>query len=282
MGYSPVAPETIRAYIEQQQCWICGKGGWKALSQHLVKKHGIPASQVREMAYMFKRERLISIELSEVISKDASRRFGNNRHYPVKGEPSKRLYSSKARDILRRRVNVIRPLGALAQVKRREPHSCPVCGTVIGTSRPIHCSPECVHIAMSEAASKAMTPERIALFTTNRRTPTPAEQSKRSKDYWRRFKELPLEEQRRLNLARAASRRVRVIKHCAICDGPFEVIPSQAHKAITCGKPDCKRQNKSNKGTGRKHTPASIAKMSAHAQQRHINEPLFGRVKGAA
>ncbi len=271
------SPEIIRAYIAQQQCWICGKGGWVALNQHLVKKHGLPSAQVREMAYMLKRERLISPELSEFISKDALRRFGAKKYTKKKGEKmAPKIMSRKATDILRQRVTEIRPLAAISQRKRREPHPCPLCGRVIETSRPLYCR-RCVRIALAKAAKENMTPERVAFFKTVKYKPTPEEQSKTAREYWAQFKTLPLAEQRRRNLERAASRRVRVKKNCVICGAEFECIPSAASNLVTCGKPLCARQNRSNKATGRNHTPEAIAKMSAYAKERHISEPLFGR-----
>tara|TARA_Y100000310_G_scaffold103055_1_gene101206 strand:+ start:67 stop:924 length:858 start_codon:yes stop_codon:yes gene_type:complete len=273
-------PEVIRDYIAQQHCWICNKGGWKALSQHLVKKHGIPAAEVREMAYMFKYERLISEELSENMSKDALRRLGDKKWKPKKGEPqSRKVLSTKAKGLLKKRVVEIRPLAALAQRERREAHPCPVCGVTIETSRPVHCSPECSHKALSESARRAMTPERIALFKTIRYKPTPAEQSRNAKEYWRKFKELPPEEQRRLSLEKAASRRVRVEKDCVICGTTFEDIPSHIDDHVACSNRECRRQNRSNKGKGHRHTPESIAKMSQHAKMRHQREGgQFGRI----
>ena len=272
-------PEILRSYIKECCCWICGKGGWKALSQHLVKAHGLPAAEVREMAYMLKRERLISEELSEFLSKDALRRFGDKLKRYEKGvKQPERHYSSKAKDILRKRAKEIRPLAAIALEKTRIPHNCPVCGRLIPTSKPIHCTPECSHIAASESAKKAMTPERIAQFKRVLYKPTPEEQSIIAKEYWRKFKELPPEEQRRLNLEHAASRRVRVYKNCIICGVKFDVIPSHADEQVTCGRLRCKRQNQSNKSKGRKHSAESIAKMSAYAKKRHEREGgLFGR-----
>jgi len=219
------SPETIRRYIGQQTCWICGKNGWKALSQHLVKKHGLPAAQVREMAYMFKRERLISRELSEVLSVTALIKFGKRRHIPLKGaQQATRQCSTKQKDILSQRVKEIRPLAALSQRKRRKPHSCLVCGNLIPTSKPLHCCPECAHIAWSEAARQAMTSERIAIFKTVLYHPTPEEQSRISKAYWAKIKSLPIQEQKEINLKRAESRRVRVTKICLICGKEFDVM----------------------------------------------------------
>ena len=273
------SPETIRRYIEQQTCWICGKDGWKALSQHLVKKHGLPAAEVREMAYMFKRERLISDELSEVISKDALRRFGKRRHIPIRGVSSpKGILSRKQKDILKNRIKKIRPLAALSQRKRRRPHSCPVCDKLVLTSKPLHCSSECTHIAWSQAARQAMIPERIAVFKTILYHPTPEEQSRIAKAYWAKIKSLPIEEQKKINLKRAESRRVRVTKICLICRKEFDIIPSQVGKLLTCRSDECKREIYRRKGLGRKHTAEAIAKMSTHAKKRHeIEGGRFGK-----
>jgi len=273
------SPERIRAYIEQQQCWICGKAGWVALSQHLVKKHGLPASEVREMAYMFKTERLISPELAECMSKASLRKFGKRRHIPIRGEKrSPKKLSTKLQDTLRKRIKVIRPLAVAAHHKLRHSHPCPVCGTMVPTARPLHCSPQCVHINSSESAKKAMTPERVAFFRTVMYKPTPEEQSRWSKEYWRKRRELPLEEQRKIGLAYAASRRVRVYKNCVICGKQFDIIPSHADEQVTCGNKVCTKKRQSIMGTGRRHTLESIAKMSEHAKQRHqIEGGQFGR-----
>ncbi len=185
-GVDP-SPDIIRNYIAQQQCWLCGKGSWVSLSQHLLKKHGLPASQVREMAYMLKRERIISDELSERFSEIALVKFGKRRHILVSGEPQPaKILSAKARDKLKSRIKEMRPLAAIAQRQRRKPHFCSECGKLIETARPVHCSPECAHKASSESANKAMTPERIALFKAVLYHPTPEEQSRRAKLRWSR------------------------------------------------------------------------------------------------
>ncbi len=253
--YADPPPDVIKAYITQQQCWICSKGGWKALSQHLVKKHGLPAAEVREMAYMFKHERLISEELSEAISKDALRRFGNRRHIPIRGESiSLKHLSSKAKDILKNRIKEIRPIGPLSQETK---------------------------LKISQKHTEAFRNGKIPWNKLARLKRVHDTRSAQAKEYWRRFKELPPEEQRRINLERAASRRVRVYKNCIICGTTFDVIPSHEVEQVTCGKPECKRQNQSNKAKGHKHTSESIAKMSVYAKERHQREGgLFGRIVG--
>lgn len=265
--YVDPPPDVVRAYIAQQQCWICGKGGWKALSQHLVKAHGLPAAEVRELAYMFKRERLISEELSEVMSKDALRRFGSNeglkrftklRRFKKGAKQPKRICSTKQKDILEERVKEIRPLAAIGMRKLRRSHLCEVCGTLIETSKPIHCSPECAHIAHSASCREAMTPERIAQFQSIRHVATSEERSERAKRYWEKIKSWPIEKQREYNLERAKSRRVRVTQICEICGGEREIIPSQVGKIHTCGSNECKFEIKRRRGLGRKHTLEAI------------------------
>jgi hypothetical protein len=276
--YEDVPPELLRNYIAQQTCWICGRGDWKALSGHLVKAHGLPAAQVREMAYMFKTERLISSDLSERMAASALARFGKRRHIPLTGQRQEgRELSTKQRDILKQRVERIRPLTLDTHDKFKHPHLCPICGTFIGTASPLYCSEKCVSAALAKSAREHMTPGAIAKFKAVLYQPTSEELSGWSKARWEKFRQLPIEEQRKINLEHAASRRVRIYKRCVICSKVFDVIPSHADKAVTCGNPKCKSENCRIKSTGRKHKPESIAKMSIHARERHISEPLFGR-----
>ena len=273
-------PEIIRQYIEQQTCWICGKGGWISLSQHLALAHGLPAKEVREMAYMYKHERIVSEELSEIRSKLCLVNLGDKRHIFQKGyKQTKHILSTKYKDTLKKRVKEIQPLTLTTEAlrKKRKPHYCKICGAFIETSQPKYC-PECWRVAIGRATQKAMTPERIAQFKSVLYKSTAEERSRNSKEYWRKFKELPLEEQRKLSLEKAASRRVRVYKNCIICGAKFDVIPSQVDKIKTCRKNGCSIELYRRQRLGRKHTPEAIAKMSAHAKERHQREGgLFGR-----
>ena len=158
--------------------------------------------------------------------------------------------------------------------------NCPVCGKFIPTSKPIHCSPECVHIAMSEGDRRAMTPERIAHFNSIRRRPTPEQQSKAARAFWEKVKSWPTEKQKEYYMRRAEPRKVRILKQCVICGETFDVIPSHASQAVTCGRDTCKRENSRRNALGRKHTPESIARMSEHAKRRHaIEGGRFGKNK---
>ncbi len=227
---------------------------------------------------MFKRERLISEELSEIFSKTALAKFGDKLKRFKKGEPhaTKFHLSTKAKDMLKKRIKEIRPLAAIGQIKRRRPHYCQVCGKVIETSKPRYC-PECWRVALARAAKNHLTPERIAFFKSVLYKPTPEEQSERAKKYWTEFKKLPLDEQKKLNLEHASSRRKRIIQRCVICDKQFEIIPSQVGKLFTCRSEQCKFTLHSHRQLGKRHTPEAIAKMSVYAKKRHIGEPLFGR-----
>lgn len=277
--------EEMRECIKSQWCWWCDSGPWRCLAAHTSKAHFIMAADIRELAYLFKQALICSPEHSH----NATIRFKKieemglmKRGHGEAGNPH--VYSTAGRDWAvekgRRAINspAFRSGSAEYNESKKGSHPCPICGNRIETSRPVHCSPQCSHIAHSEASKKSMTPERIAQFKTIRYHPDPKEQSKRAHAYWDNFKELPLGEQRRLNLEKASSRRIRVIKLCVICGSEFDVIPSHAGKAVTCCHPECKQQNQSNKAKGRRHTSESIAKMSAIAKERHIKEPLFGRM----
>jgi hypothetical protein len=205
------------------------------------------------MAYMFKRERLVSIELSERLSADTLRKFGERRRVPIPGVPApKRTLSTKQRDAMRKQLREISPVGPLSEETKRK---------------------------ISKAHVQRYQDGVIHWSKLARLKRVHAMRSAQSREYWRKFKELPEEEQRRLNLQKAASRRVRVYKKCTICGDAFDVIPSKAHQA-TCGKPECKHQHRSNKAKGRRHSPESIKKMSDWAKLRHeLEGGLFGRGK---
>ncbi len=268
-------PEIIRQYIKQQVCWICGKGGWMALSQHLVKKHGLPAAEVREMAYMFKCERLISEELSENLSKVALIKFGKRRHIPLVGvKQLSHVLSKKARDMMSARVEIIRPLAGISQQKRRKPHYCKVCGKLIKTSKPRYCSPECTKAIWSEKAKKAMTPERIVHFRSIIQRPTPEQQSAAAKKMWKAIKSWPIDQQKAYFAKRAESRKSPLINvPCVICGTEFTIPIYRLHgkRRTTCSQ-QCSKTLMIRIRTGRKHTPEAIKKMSIYAIERHKQE----------
>lgn len=93
-----IPAEIIRQYINNQTCWVCGKSGWKALPSHLVGKHKLFAAEVREMAYMCKREKLISPDFSaELREKQASRLM--EMRMMVRHRSKTHSLSKKGRDI---------------------------------------------------------------------------------------------------------------------------------------------------------------------------------------
>ncbi len=278
------SPEIIREYIKAQECWICGKGGWKALSQHLVKKHGLPAIEVREIAYMFKRESLISLELSEELSRIRLQQFNTRgivkNFNAVKGKcQPNHVLSKKARDILRKRVKEIRPLASIAQQKRRKAHQCKVCGKLIETSRPRCCSPKCVSMFLSENTKANMTPERIANFKKHLYKASAEELSIRAKKNWKKIRSWPVEQQKAYFLKRAESRKAPLVNvPCVVCGTEF-FIPIYrlcGKRRSTCSR-ECSRILHAKRSRERVWKDSSRAKLSALAKTRHVKEPLFGR-----
>ncbi len=174
-------PEILRAYIEAQQCWWCGKGGWKSLPNHTCKAHGISAAELRELAYMYKNEPVSSRELLEEDRQRALDRKDDWRgSLKVRSQPV-RVLSTKGKDVLRARTKVLREKYKDIRIeKTSRPHKCRICGKEIPRSSPRLCSEECRlkerHQAMPpEARAKlsATRKERIAtgLISTKREAP---------------------------------------------------------------------------------------------------------------
>lgn len=178
--------ETIRNCIKEQFCWICGKGGWKALSQHLWKKHGITASETRESAGLFKRDCLISPELSSYLSSVALEKFGEKRHVGSdKGH--KKVLSTKAKLLLRDKARKIQYL--TLGTHKKKPHNCSECGVVIPASRPVFCSVLCRRKNWSRQAREAITPERMEHFNRIRHVSTREELKAMGQKRWQKERE---------------------------------------------------------------------------------------------
>ena len=174
-------PEILRAYIEAQQCWWCGKGGWKSLPNHTCKAHGISAMELRELAYMYKNEPVSSRELLE---EDRRRTLARKDDWRGRLEVGSRLVpvlSTKRKDELRARTKVLREKYKDIRIeKTSRPHKCRICGKVIPRSSPRLCSEECRskvwHQAMppgARAKLSATRKKRIAagLISTERESP---------------------------------------------------------------------------------------------------------------
>lgn len=276
------SPKLLRQYIQNQRCWICGKNGWRALSIHLIKKHGLPAAEVREMAYMNKRERLISEDLSGYLRAKSLLPGGIKERRYNGGQQKRHILSRRAKDLFRDQAHKIRPLTLETHEPFKKPHPCPVCGTSISTARPVHCSAECTHIARARATSKSMTPERIEAFKAVIHRRTPQEQGAIAKKFWQEFRARPKDEQKDFLLRRAAPLKLpRVEQHCVICGNAFYLTPYQAkrqQRTKTCGNPSCRVALKRRNQLGRRHTEVSKKKMSEHAIRRHqIEGGRFGK-----
>jgi len=278
--------EEMRECIKSQWCWWCDSGPWKCLAAHTSKAHGIYATDIRELAYLFKSSSICSPEHSanararfvEMDSRGVIKRVNNAHH-------TTHIMSTAGHDVAAACLKKTRnsPAFLEGEYKYHEAikgkHPCPICGKMIPTSRPTYCSTECskknLSIVQSHPNPK-LSATLKGLYAKGKLKRDPKKQSELSKEYWRKFKELPIEEQRVLNLKKAESRIVRVVKKCVICDREYNVIPSQADDSVTCGQKSCQTENRRIKATGRKHTPEAIAKMSARAKKRHLTEPLFG------
>jgi len=174
-------PEILRAYIEAQQCWWCGKGGWKSLPQHTCKAHGISAAELRELAYMYKKEPVSSRELLEEDRQRTLARKDDWRASLKVRSQSVPVLSTKRKDELRTRTKVLREKYKDIRIeKTRRPHKCRICGKEIPRSSPRLCSEECRskerHQAMppeGRAKLSATRKERIAtgLISTERKSP---------------------------------------------------------------------------------------------------------------
>lgn len=174
-------PEILRAYIEAQQCWWCGKGGWKSLPNHTCKAHGISAAELRELAYMYKKEPVSSRELREEDRQRTLARKDDWRASLKVRSQTVPVLSTKHKDELRARTKVLREKYKDIRIeKTRRPHKCRICGKEIPRASPRLCSEECRskerHQAMPpEARAKlgATRKERIAagLISTEREAP---------------------------------------------------------------------------------------------------------------
>lgn len=60
----PTWQEVVR-YAQRGECWVCGRTGFKKLSQHLAMKHGLTADAVRERYGLAWRQALCSPEFSD-------------------------------------------------------------------------------------------------------------------------------------------------------------------------------------------------------------------------
>jgi len=189
-----MSPELIRSYIERQQCWVCGRGPWVALIQHLCKSHQLYADDVRDMAYLLKSDSLISNELSDIMRQSVEKKLGGRRGKSLKGVPH--VLTIKGKDRARALALRIRPLTFNSHIKQRKPHPCEQCGVIIPKGKRRLCSANCFHLWMSQHGKKvAQSPRQIEFFNSIRRIPTPEQSSLAGKAAWEYIRALPELEQ---------------------------------------------------------------------------------------
>lgn len=235
-----ISPAVIRTYVDNQTCWICGRGGWVALIQHLNKKHGLLGSEVRDMALMFKHEPLISKELSDAFRNCRSAGLMEAR-LKVKRRAVSHKLSRAGEMAFQEAIKAIQILGSATQARgKRKPHPCPICGVLVPTSRPKCCSDECTRTSAKRSALTRIRafPEAHAHFlAAERHGLDPERASAQSKKFWADMKAKPISEQKQI---RAGWRHRRtspvVVVPCVICNKPLP-IPSyriNGKRRLTC------------------------------------------------
>jgi hypothetical protein len=63
-GANPPTDTQIRACIDADMCWWCGRGPWVSLAAHTYKAHGHRAHDLRELAGLDNRARVCSLNYS--------------------------------------------------------------------------------------------------------------------------------------------------------------------------------------------------------------------------
>ena len=173
------SPETLRECIKDGFCWWCGRNGFKWLSGHTSKAHGITANDLRDMAGLFKHQPTCNSELSERFrsrnltdpryikqAKELKRVKGYKMSFSKAGRcyqdgvktPAFKAIRAKGQEEMARMRQNGRHFG-----KPCKPHKCPGCGKLLPTAHPITCSPECRKIVRQKTALRSLeTRQKIA------------------------------------------------------------------------------------------------------------------------
>lgn len=149
--------EELRATIVDGQCWWCKRDGFRALSGHWVRAHGINMQWIRDYLCVPKGHSFVSDETRRLFSENGKRNYGAHLR-PASG--AKRQLSRFGIESQRRKsAERIARLGVTEALRRfreaaakhsassRKTHVCRICGATFFKNRPgtprVTCSDEC-------------------------------------------------------------------------------------------------------------------------------------------
>jgi len=177
-GIHPGDPtkEELLECTRNQWCWWCDSGPWKSLSQHTSKAHGILASDIRELAHLFKHSVICSPEHSHASAIRFQHLLDTGQLKRMGGISVPHVLSTVGRErnseLGRKMLSDSRFIdGAKAYHKDiQKSHPCPVCGKIIPLSRPLYCPDKCVEVARSKprGLNPKLSTTRKMLFATGR------------------------------------------------------------------------------------------------------------------
>jgi hypothetical protein len=161
-------PEELRSCIVDGHCWWCGRTGFKCLGNHTSLAHGITATDIRDLANLFKYQPTCSPELSfayRIRNQGYENKgiragmVGSAKGHKKQFSRAGREYQDKVKTPL---IRAMQPYSQVVQAEMRarglhvgnprKPHNCPVCGKLLPTAYPITCSPKCRRIVRQRTA----------------------------------------------------------------------------------------------------------------------------------
>jgi len=170
---------SIRESVLDNRCPFCGKRGWVSIMGHIAKKHQITRDRFNDMALITKEEQLCSDDYFEACRQRLNNRIALGLFTPDQGgrKGRHRQLTIAAQQQAREMIMRIRPTGPLNEETRNK-------------------------ISLANRGkipwNKKLKLERIHDI-----------RSRQAKEFWEKFKTLPLIEQQQFLKARVASRRRR-------------------------------------------------------------------------
>lgn len=250
---------------ERVQCHICGRW-YISLASHVYQAHDMLADEYREQFGLNYTRGLIGEDL-----RDWKTRYGKWRYKTYGPAPGFEPHPPTPEMIAKMK----------GRPQQEEAHL-----TNIGTHHVTLAEQVCIICGKHEIVPLG----KLRLTCSDgcrleaRRRATKKRASYLGKQAWAKIRQLPVEQQKELFERRVAKRRAPMITiPCAECGNPIPLPEYRLRgKHRTCCSPECRRKYLSRIRTGRKLKPESIAKMRAHAKERHAREGgLFGREPGS-